>query len=57
MVCTELGILDDEVALEGGEEFAVNASLPEEMAGTSLGRVAATIVTIMDDDSKRCVVS
>ena len=48
--CVSVTILDDDIALEGDEQFAVNISVPMELSGLYIGASPTTIITIVDDD-------
>ena len=50
--CVSVTILDDDIALEGDEQFAVNLSIPMELhvSGLYIGANPTTIITIVDDD-------
>ena len=48
--CVSVAILDDDIALEGDEQFAVNISVPMELSGLYIGANPTTVITIEDDD-------
>ena len=50
--CTTIAVMDDQVALEGAEQFTVELTLPPGQPGLQLGTDRQTAITITDNDGK-----